>query len=361
MTHKWEECEIMSTEAADKLAEAIKSVQKRVDSLQEAVRLAGLRDEVEDLDTQCEGLRGRVKDLRTRGYPFDKELESKVAGLGRQWRTLRRGIRSEIEAEARLLREGLPEVEQLASRLTGRALSGSATQTLVARVEREVDALESKIRAAERSIKGTYDQLESEVEVIASRIARLNWVLDQVDEASFQLLPTEAVIMAVKAQWERGRKDEPEGRLFLTDQRLIFEQKQQVATKKVLFITTEKKTIQELLLEVPVALVEEVISSKKGLLGHEDHLEVTFAHTAPRAFAHFHIDGQRSKDWKALIGRAKAGEFDRDRAVKLDKDVVERVRSAPTRCPVCNAPMTQKVLRGMDSITCEYCGNVIRL
>ena len=110
-----------------------------------------------------------------------------------------------------------------------------------------------------------------------------------------------------------------------------------------------------------MALVEEVISSKKGLLGHEDHLEVTFAHDAPRSSAHFHIDGQRSEDWRALIGRAKVGEFDRDRAVKLDKDVVEKVRSAPTRCPVCNAPMTQKVLRGMDSITCEYCGNVIRL
>jgi len=351
----------VATEAADKLAEEIKSVQKRVDSLQQAVRLAGLRDEVEDLDTKCEELRGRVKDLRARGYPFDKELESKAAGLERQWRALRRGILSEIDAEARSLREDLPEVEQLASRLTGRTPSGKAAQTLVARVEREMDALESKIGAAERSIKGTYDQLESEVEVIASHIARLNWVLDQVDEASFQLLPAEAVIMTVKAQWERGGKDEPEGMLFLTDQRLVFEQREEVATKKILFVTTEKKTIQELLLEVPVALIEEVISSKKGLLGHEDHLEVTFADDAPVTFAHFHIDGQRSEDWKVLIGRAKAGEFDRDRAVKLDKDVVEKVRNAPTRCPVCNAPMTQKVLRGMDSITCEYCGNVIRL
>ena len=351
----------MATEAADKLADHIKGVQKRVDSQQEAVRLAGLRDEVEDLDTKCEGLRGCVKDLRTRGYPFDKELESKAGGLERQWRTLRRGILSEIDAEARLLREDLSEVERLASRLAGRAASRGAAQTLVARVEREVDALESKIGAAQRSVKGTYDQLESEVEVITSRIARLNWVLDQVDEASFQLLPTEAVIMAVKAQWERAHNDEPEGMLFLTDQRLIFEQKQQVATKKILFVTTEKKTIQELLLEVPVALIEEVISSKKGLLGHEDHIELTFSHEASRPSAHFHIDGQRSKDWKTLIGRAKAGEFDRDRAVKLDKDVVEKVRTAPTRCPVCNAPMTQRVLRGMDSITCEYCGNVIRL
>ena len=47
----------MATEAADKLADHIKGVQKRVDSQQEAVRLAGLRDEVEDLDTKCEGLR----------------------------------------------------------------------------------------------------------------------------------------------------------------------------------------------------------------------------------------------------------------------------------------------------------------
>ena len=107
--------------------------------------------------------------------------------------------------------------------------------------------------------------------------------------------------------------------------------------------------------------IDQVQASKKGLLRHEDHLDLTLAPGAPLPSAHFHIDGQRSTTWQGLIGRAKSGDFDQDRAVALDQEAVEKVRAAPTRCPNCNAPITQRVLRGMDRITCEYCGHVIRL
>ena len=115
------------------------------------------------------------------------------------------------------------------------------------------------------------------------------------------------------------------------------------------------------MLEVPVGQIEKVQASKKGLLGHEDHIEVFFSHDAPVSSAHFHLKGQDCKLWQRLIGRAKTGDFDQDRAVKLDQETVEKARTAPTRCPNCNAPITQRVLRGMDTITCEYCGYVIRL
>jgi len=40
---------------------------------------------------------------------------------------------------------------------------------------------------------------------------------------------------------------------------------------------------------------------------------------------------------------------------------VAKVKEAPTKCPNCGGVIDQAVLRGMDSITCEYCGSVIRL
>ena len=46
--------------------------------------------------------------------------------------------------------------------------------------------------------------------------------------------------MAVRATWQKGGEDNPQGILYLTDQRLLFEQKQEIGAKKVLFITTEK-------------------------------------------------------------------------------------------------------------------------
>lgn len=167
--------------------------------------------------------------------------------------------------------------------------------------------------------------------------------------------------MAVKARWNQDGKEDPEGILYLTDQRLIFEQKQEVATKKVLFVVTEKETVQQMLLEAPMERIEDVQASKKGLLGHEDHLDITFAGGEPVSSAAFHLDGQDSNEWQGLIGRAKAGDFDQDRAVPIDREAEERARAAPSKCPSCGAPITQEVLRGMDSLTCEFCGHVMRL
>ncbi|MCL4562674.1 MAG: hypothetical protein M1281_18940, partial [Chloroflexi bacterium] len=142
---------------------------------------------------------------------------------------------------------------------------------------------------------------------------------------------------------------------------ILFEQKQEVATKKVLFITTEKKKVQQLLMETPVALLQTVEATKQGLFGHEDHIELTFASGAPFYSAHFHLDGQDCNEWQALLGKAKAKDFDRDRAVAIAQDDIDKVKAAPGQCPACGGAITAPVLRGMDSLTCEFCGYVIRL
>ncbi|MFO8037629.1 MAG: hypothetical protein R6U57_13480, partial [Anaerolineales bacterium] len=65
--------------------------------------------------------------------------------------------------------------------------------------------------------------------------AVLDWMLTELSEVSFELLATESGIMAVKAVWAKSgkqRKEDPKGVLYLTDQRLLFEQKEKVTTKK---------------------------------------------------------------------------------------------------------------------------------
>ena len=107
--------------------------------------------------------------------------------------------------------------------------------------------------------------------------------------------------------------------------------------------------------------IEEVTASKRGLFKNEDHLEIKFGREASIDFAHLHLYGQDSEKWQTEINRAKAGEYDQDRAIEIDEEVVEKVKDAPTICPGCGAALTQKVLRGMDSITCEFCGTMIRI
>jgi hypothetical protein len=188
-------------------------------------------------------------------------------------------------------------------------------------------------------------------------------MVTQLAEATFQLLPTECGIAAVKGVWcktSKEQKGDPEGVLYLTDQRIIFEEKEEVVTKKVLFLATEKQKVQQLQIECPVSLVERVDLSKQGLLKNEDHIEMRFASGAPVEFAHFHI-WQDNTTWQQLINRSKTKDFDKDRVVAIDQSALDKVKAAPSQCPSCGGNINQVVLRGMDSLTCEYCGYVIRL
>jgi DNA-directed RNA polymerase subunit RPC12/RpoP len=223
--------------------------------------------------------------------------------------------------------------------------------------------LEDKAQSAENTVNGMYNSFSSQVSSLTGRLDEIDYLLTQLSEAKFSLLPTEGGIMAVKAIWCKNVKeqdDDPEGVLYLTDQRLIFEQKEEVATKKFLFITTETKKVQELKWEIPVKLVAEVKPSKEGLFKNEDHLDLRFAPGAAIESAHLHI-WQEGNDWLQLINRAKTKDFDKGRAVAIDQAEVDKVKAAPSQCPSCGANIEQVVLRGQDNIKCEYCGFVIRL
>ncbi len=353
-----------SKDPVEELKKDIDSVQSSINALHSRVRLSDVRDSVEDLQARIANLPTRVKDLRARGYPFEKELESKAADFAGQWTTVEAQVRAEIDRQALALERALVPVEQDFRRLVAQATMPQAAQPMVKQVQSAVSTLESKVSAAGSGIRGMYDGLQEQVQEVLNHLQRVEWTLKQVAEATFKLFPTEAAIMAAKATWVKSKEedeDDPRGILYLTDQRLLFEQKQEVATKKLLFITTQKEKVQKLLLEVPVALVKDAKASKRGFLGHEDHIDLAFSPDAAVEAAHFHIDGQDSNQWQGLIGRAQARDFDVDRAVAVDEAVVEKVRSAPTACPHCGAAITTQILRGMDSIRCDYCGKVIRL
>lgn len=348
---------------ADELKRATADLQRKMSDLQQRARLTSARDAIEDLQVTLGGLPQRLAGLRTRGYVFEKDLEEQIAALQKQWESIGPDLRRQVERQAADLQAGLRELEPRVARAGAPAGTIVAALSLVRSAQSDVDVFEDRVEAAEQAIRGGYDRLAAQVSTLTRRLGEIDWMLKQLAEASFQLLPTESGIMAVRAVWCRSgeeSKDDPQGVLFLTDQRLLFEQKQEVATKKVLFIATEKQKVQKLLLEAPVVLVESVGTSKRGLLKNEDHIAIRFASGAPVATANFHI-WQPCEAWQALINRARTRDFEKDRAVALDQAEVEKVRKAPSQCPSCGGNITQPVLRGMDSIKCEYCGFVIRL
>ncbi len=348
----------------EETAQQIRDLQSSLNTLQGGIRLETQRDRLEDLDTSTNGLDQRIRDLRARGYVFEKELEAHAADLKQRWAAQRLLVLQQITQQGNSLDLEVRSVEVQMAQISARAANPPAARPLIDQMRSTLSTLESRVEAANNSIQGMYDAYSAELARLADHLKRVEWTYTQLAEACFQLGATEALVMGVEAVWAKDGKedkDDPKGVLFLTDQRILFEQKQEVATKKVLFIATEKKKVQQLLIETPVVLLETVTATKQGLFGHEDHIDLSFASGAPFHSVHFHLDGQDCNAWQALLGRAKSKDFDRDRAVAIAQADIDKVKAAPAQCPACGGAITAPVLRGMDSIHCEFCGYVIRL
>jgi len=339
------------------------ALQVAIKRLQDAARLNSARGAVERLDADIGVLPGQIAALRTQGYAFEKGLELEAMQIQAEWHGIESLTRSQIETQAAPLQAELRVLEGQMSQLAAQRANPTLARPQLERLKTSIQTLTSKTEAAERTISSAYQPISGKVSALKFRLQKLEWMMKQLAEASFKLLATESGIMAVKAVWckdVKERPEDPDGVLYLTDQRLIFEQKEEIATKKVLFITTAKEKVQALKWEAPFALVEEVKPSKQGMLKNEDHLDIRFGPGAPLQTVHLHI-WQEASEWVQLINRAKTRDFDQTRALKIDEAAQEKVKAAPSQCPSCGANITQVVLRGMDSIKCEYCGYVIRL
>ena len=348
---------------AQQTADDIRRLQARIGDLQSHVRLSDAQNEVNDLNNMVTGFPQRLFALRASGYVFEKGLESQSQALVASWGLLFPNLQAQISSQSVLLINALRPIEMQMPQLTALASNPGVASGLLNTLTSSVSMLEDKINAAAKVIDGMYDQFNSQASQFTHHLDEVDFMLTQVAEAKFQLLSAEAGIAAVKAVWcktGKEQKDDPQGILYLSDQRLIFEQKEEIVTKKVLFVATEKQKVQQLLLECPVALVENVDAEKRGLMKNEDHIELRFSSAAPVESAHFHI-WQEGSGWQALINRVKSKAFDGDRVIPIDQATVDKIKAAPAQCPSCGGNINQTILRGQDKITCEYCGFVIRL
>jgi hypothetical protein len=341
----------VSEESRAKLGE----LQDQLGDLQESLSLAAIQDDMEEIQSTLTLLPTEIENLRSRGYAFRSFLERKVEVLTSQWEDASRQISREVPRLARELQREADEAE----RALHQALGGGTVQ--IARAESAVEALEHRVDGAQSSVRAMYETLQQNVNQTKSQVRQIEWLLDQVDQASFKLRPAEDAVAACKAQFMESQKDGPKGVLYLTDERLIFEQKEKKATKKVLFIATEKETVQELIFAVPVGQIEGIEARQKGFLGRKEMMQLQFTPEADWSGVLLRLRGADNEEWAGLIGRVRSGEISKERSRPKAVDVLEEIRDVPTKCGTCGASIDADIVRGMREITCEYCGTVIRL
>jgi len=339
-----------------------KTLESTLDSVRTKASLSQVFDAIEDMDSDLGAIGGRLSQVRTRGYVFKSHLEADLQAVHNEWPATRLGVQMDAEAQRRRL---VPQMDELQVRYAeARALIETDLiqgEAVLAAVEAAGQALQKNADSAISTLQGMYDSLKSRLDKVKSSVDKVERILVDVDKASFKLYPDENIVDTIEGQWLTDQKGGPKGILYCTDHRLLFEQKEEVATKRMLFVVTEKQKVQQLVLDVPIGAVQQAKESESGaLLFRRDHLELAFGPQSKVRSAHFILKGD-SAAWQQLINRVNAGEIEKEWVKRAEPAAADAPKAMPTQCPTCGARITQTLVRGMKSVKCQYCGSVIPL
>ncbi|MEO1444536.1 MAG: hypothetical protein AAFV33_29355, partial [Chloroflexota bacterium] len=143
---------------------------------------------------------------------------------------------------------------------------------------------------------------------------------------------------------------------YLTNQRIIFEQKE----RKGGVIGIGSKKEQELEWETRLSAVDTIKVENKGMFGGKDMMYFSLNDGDLREVTVEVKGGADNTFWQKQINRMISGNLEDERAIEPDPEMLEALRNAPTACHVCGGTLP-KVVAGQTEIKCQYCGTVIRL
>lgn len=347
----------------------LSSARARWQRLTGLVALGALFDHLEDVTSRVGNLGNEIAEVRARGYRYGRSWEEKTAMLQSRWPQQRQEATRLLQDQRRVLQNSANEAQRLLNQAERNA-------SLIDTVDNRLWALENQVDEAQRTVRGAFDSTEQEIDALLGEVEQVRSMLDALDDASFEMHPDEHGVAVCAAQWVSDHQ-QPEGRLFLTNNRVIFEQREERVTKKVLFIATKKQLIQEMLWAVPVGAVIEMESEdkKSGFLGmgRQELLTLRFPERTRELPSDVVLQlkgGATNEEWRSLIREVKSGQIEADMfgapspqeqlAAEVEAEAEETADELPTRCPNCNATLPP-IYKGMQQVECEYCGAIINL
>jgi predicted nucleic acid-binding Zn-ribbon protein len=303
----------LNTAAADAtISTEVSSLQSSLNDLQERSAFPRITEGIARLDSSLKKLMELLESARSEGYHFQPDLEQVAYHSMSQWEAVRPQLASNVQQQAMGLQNQILAINPLVQSVNRVLAVPSAATPQIRNAQNQVNCLLEQISTIESSLESSYSEIETQVSSASQRLTRIHWAMDQLSEAKFKLQNGEELVMAVPNRWDQEGKDDPEGILYLTNKRLVFERKEKVATKKVLFITTASELVHEVQIDQPLGNVRSVQPENRGLFGHQDFLLVEFADQKLGSVA-FHIDGQDCKEWASLIERACSGQIEAER------------------------------------------------
>lgn len=268
------------------LESKLKSLKEEVEKFEDVMNPATFKQEVAKLQET-------LKSVRERGYKHEQELEKNVDKLY--------GILSERGSKLYQLMKD--ESQRLLGELkeaTAMVSASAEKESFLARAEEEIADLQRKVSASKETMMNYLNPFDDDKRSLQSALYVIQQTLGLRDEASFSFNAGENVIIADKAEWvATGKgKDDPDGVVFLTDQRLCFEQKE--TTGKFLGMFGGDKQ-HGLKWEFALDQIASVTSENKGFLGNKDMVTIALKPGAAHSEIVLEIKSADNKVWVEKI------------------------------------------------------------
>ena len=343
---------------AANFSSAISMLEMRERSVLQRAHLGSIQSDINAINNAFLEIPAKIAAVNKRGFVFTKDMDDALALVEDKWESgLQIETEREFDASLSKVTAAGNQLERYMSQLS------RPNQTVVDRAESELNQLESLIKAAEQGLRGHYQTIKATIDEIYFDLAEADQAIDLLNDSDIELRGTEAVVLVCEAEWHEDGKDEgPDGYLYLTDQRLLFEQKEMVAEKKFLFVTTKSTEIQKLWISVDVKDIASIDHSeeKQRMLqwGKDEILSLTLSGQADFSRLRFHIKNQEAEDWVETLKLVLSGGIQEDR---FDFDEEEGITDLifPTACPNCMAAVPP-LPGGVTLHECEFCGSTIR-
>ncbi len=332
-----------------------RSLEREAEKLLES---AAFTDELEAITDRVAGLaelQAELQRLDARAWIWTGELSARIAPLPEAGRAAQAQIQAETaQAKAELYPRAVALVSQVQA-----TPPAAGMEPAFAQLEGQIEKLEDRVQSLAKRIDAISEPFVKAYDQVKAGVRQGHKHMDRFDEAQLPLLPEENPYTTVKATWEDAPGEKTEGMLFLTDLRLRFQGVKEVATKKFLFITTESKTVRELMLDVPIGHLASSEDSKRGMiikdqlitLGWKREAQVRGDQTT------FEVHEGSAKSWDSTIEEIASGAV--RRLVRCAEPATGASAGEPvewaTNCSACAAPMPTPV-KGQTSTQCPYCG-----
>lgn len=346
--------ESLSEEVAAELQSIIDALQEQFSDFTERVQLTDIVTDVSRLGNDIAGLPDSIAELRQRGYVFHSYLENKLEVLAERWDDTNDRIESWLDEENDELEDDLAQLENYVEQLPATTPT-TVHQKLVEKLQPAFETMGEKLEAAEEKIQALYEPISTEASKTKATLRKLSGYMDEAESASFNFNAGETVFMVAEGEWQDDR-DKPDGNLYVTNQRIIFEQDEKTGKRLGMF---GGKQTKQVLWEVVHRQVAQVVADDRGMFGGKDMMILK---TSGGSFAEATIEikgGIEAKTWAQQVNRAVKGLISQDSTVEEDSDLFERLQKAPTACPNCGGTLP-KLSAGSHEATCEFCGTTVR-